>query len=104
MVPTKSSATIPAGAPWCMPTPTAATWLPSSAISGGVVNEATLPAGYSTALEGTFQAQEDARRLIGLLSLVSLGTIFLVLYGRYRSTVLSLIIMGNIPLALIGSV
>ena len=63
-----------------------------------------LPAGYSTALEGTFQAQEEASRLIALLSLVSLGAIFTVLYSRYRSAVLSLIIMANIPLALIGSV
>ena len=69
-----------------------------------IVNEAKLPAGYSTSLEGTFQSQEEASRLIGLLSLVSLGAIFTVLYTRYRSTVLSLIIMGNIPLALIGSV
>jgi HME family heavy-metal exporter len=30
--------------------------------------------------------------------------IFLVLYSRYRSTALTLIIMGNIPLALVGSV
>jgi CzcA family heavy metal efflux pump len=63
-----------------------------------------MPAGYSTALEGTFQAQEEASRLIGLLSLVSLGAIFIVLYSRYRSAVLSLIVMANIPLALIGSV
>ncbi len=30
--------------------------------------------------------------------------IFVVLYSRYRSPALALIIMGNIPLALIGSV
>ena len=42
--------------------------------------------------------------MIALLSLVSLGAIFIVLYSRYRSVVLSLIIMANIPLALIGSV
>ena len=69
-----------------------------------LVSEAHLPAGYSTSLEGTFQAQEEAARLIALLSLLSLGAIFTVLYSRYRSVVLSLIIMGNIPLALIGSV
>jgi HME family heavy-metal exporter len=63
-----------------------------------------LPEGYSTALEGQFQAQEEAARLIALLALVSLALIFLVLYGRYRSTVLTLIVMGNIPLALVGSV
>ncbi|MEL7086905.1 MAG: efflux RND transporter permease subunit, partial [Planctomycetota bacterium] len=63
-----------------------------------------LPEGYFTSLEGTFQAQEDATRTIALLSLISLFGIFVVLYSRYRSAVLSLIIMGNIPLALIGSV
>ena len=69
-----------------------------------LLGEMPMPAGYSTALEGTFLAQEEASRLIGLLSLVSLGAIFTVLYSRYRSAVLSLIIMANIPLALIGSV
>ena len=63
-----------------------------------------LPAGYSVAIEGTFQAQEEAARLIGVLSLVSLAGIFTVLYSRYRSAVLALLIMGNVPLALIGSV
>ena len=42
--------------------------------------------------------------MIGLLSAVSLLLIFVVLYTRYRSGVLALIIMGNVPLALIGSV
>jgi HME family heavy-metal exporter len=63
-----------------------------------------LPEGYFTALEGQFQAQEQAARLITLLAAVSLTMIFMVLYSRYRSTTLTLIIMGNIPLALIGSV
>jgi HME family heavy-metal exporter len=69
-----------------------------------LLRDVPLPSGYSTTLEGTFQAQEEASRLIALLSLVSLGAIFTVLYSRYRSVVLSLIIMVNIPLALIGSV
>ena len=63
-----------------------------------------LPQGYLTALEGQFQAQEQASRRIAVLSLVSLAMIFLILYSRYRSTVLALIIMGNVPLALIGAV
>ncbi|CAG0978381.1 partial Cobalt-zinc-cadmium resistance protein CzcA, partial [Rhodocyclaceae bacterium] len=63
-----------------------------------------LPEGYFTALEGQFQAQEQAARLIALLALVSLTMIFLVLYSRYRSMALTAIIMGNIPLALVGSV
>lgn len=63
-----------------------------------------LPQGYFTALEGQFQAQEQAARLITVLALVSLTMIFMVLYSRYRSAPLVLIIMGNIPLALVGSV
>jgi HME family heavy-metal exporter len=63
-----------------------------------------LPHGVFTALEGTFQAQEEASRTIGALSLLSLATVFAILYSRYRSAVLALIIMGSVPLALIGSV
>lgn len=63
-----------------------------------------LPTGYFTSLEGQFQAQEEATRQIALLSVMSLLLIFIVLYTRYRSTALSLMIMGNIPLALVGSV
>ena len=63
-----------------------------------------LPAGFFASLEGTFQAQEEASRTIGGLSLLSLSMIFMILYSRYRSSVLALIIMGSVPLALIGSV
>ncbi len=63
-----------------------------------------LPPGYFTQLEGTFQAQENSARLIAGLSLMSLAMVFTVLYSRYRSAVLAAVIMGNVPLALIGSV
>jgi HME family heavy-metal exporter len=63
-----------------------------------------LPNGFYTRLEGTFQAQEEASRTIGALSLLSLVMIFAILYSRYRSAVFAFIVMGNIPLALIGSV
>ncbi|MBP0628241.1 efflux RND transporter permease subunit [Cupriavidus sp. AcVe19-1a] len=68
------------------------------------VARAGLPGGYFVSIEGQFQAQEQATQLIVLLSLVSLALIYLVLYSRYRSATLTLIIMANIPLALIGSV
>jgi HME family heavy-metal exporter len=69
-----------------------------------VIAETQMPSGYATQLEGTFRAQEDAAFVIGVLSLVSLALIFMVLYQRYQSTVLAIIILTNIPLALIGSV
>ena len=66
--------------------------------------ETKMPEGTFASLEGTFQAQEQAARTIGLLSLVSLLLIFAILYSRYKSGVLALIIIGSVPLALIGSV
>ena len=63
-----------------------------------------LPQGVTASLEGTFQAQEEASRRIAILSVVSLALIFAILYSRYRTAVLALIIMGGVPLALIGSV
>lgn len=69
-----------------------------------ILGETKLPTGTFTTLEGTFQAQEEASRTIALLSLVSFAMIFALLYSRYRSALLALIIMGSVPLALIGSV
>jgi HME family heavy-metal exporter len=63
-----------------------------------------LPEGYFITMGGQFQAQEDASRLIGLLSLASVALIFLILYSRYKSAVLAAVIMANIPLALVGAV
>jgi heavy-metal exporter, HME family len=68
------------------------------------LSETTLPEGMFTSLEGTFEAQEEATRRIGLLSIVSLLLIFAILYSRYRSSVLSLIVIGSVPMALVGSV
>jgi Cu/Ag efflux pump CusA len=69
-----------------------------------IIANTPLPSGNFVSLEGQFQAQEQATRLIAGLSLVSLAMMFLVLYSRYQSVVLAGIIMANIPLALIGSV
>ncbi|MCK1732954.1 efflux RND transporter permease subunit [Bradyrhizobium sp. 138] len=68
------------------------------------VSQLDLAQGYTTNLEGAFQAQQEAYWRIGTLSLASLAMIFTVLYSRYRSIALALIVMGGIPMALIGSV
>jgi HME family heavy-metal exporter len=69
-----------------------------------VAAETRLPEGMFITLGGQFQAQEEASRLMGLLSIVSLTLMFVVLYSRYQSAVLSALIMVNIPLALVGAV
>jgi HME family heavy-metal exporter len=69
-----------------------------------VVADSKLPEGYFVTLGGQFQAQEQASRLVGMLSIVSLVLMFVVLYSRYKSATLSALIMVNIPLALVGAV
>jgi CzcA family heavy metal efflux pump len=63
-----------------------------------------LPQGVSLAFEGQFKSQQEAGRLIAVLALVALAGIFVVLYGHFRSAILTLVIMANIPMALVGSV
>jgi HME family heavy-metal exporter len=70
----------------------------------GELQATSLPPGVTASLEGTFQAQEEASRRIAILSVISLTLIFAILYSRYRSAVLAAIILGGVPLALIGSV
>ena len=69
-----------------------------------VTAETRLPEGMFITLGGQFQAQEEASRLIGVLSVVSLTLMFVVLYSRYQSATLSALIMVNLPLALVGAV
>jgi len=61
-----------------------------------------LPQGYSVSFEGQFQSQQEATRLIALLSLFTLATMFLLLYSHFRSAVIVAQILLNIPLAFIG--
>ncbi|TXH86681.1 efflux RND transporter permease subunit [Thauera aminoaromatica] len=68
------------------------------------VDRTKLPQGTFVSLEGQFQAQEEATKLIAALSLMSLVMVFLVLYSRYKSATLAALVMANIPLALVGSV
>ncbi len=64
----------------------------------------TLPAGYYVTIGGQFESQQSASRTIGLLSLLSLAGMYAVLFAHFRSHALTLQVLLNIPLALIGSV
>src|SRR6185437_7588606 len=69
-----------------------------------VVAQTPMPPGYRTSLQGDFRQGEQGRLMLSVLTPVAILLIFTVLQQRFRSVVLCLIIMGNIPLALVGSV
>lgn len=69
-----------------------------------VAERVTLPPGYFVEWGGQFENQQRAAARLGLVIPVSIGLIFLLLFstfGRIRQAVL---VLSNIPLALIGGV
>jgi len=73
-------------------------------IQNNIAEKVKLPQGYFVQYGGQFESQKSASRLILFLSIFSIIGIFLVLYSHFKSVQISLQIMLNIPLALIGSV
>ena len=66
--------------------------------------QVALPPGYFIRFGGQFEAQESATRTLLVLGLLSLLAMFAVLWSHFRSTMLVLQILLNVPLALVGSV
>ena len=69
-----------------------------------IIASSPLPVGYRTSLEGSFREGESGRMMMAILTPISIALIFLVLHQRFRSWKLCLIVMGNIPLAVAGSI
>ncbi len=66
--------------------------------------EVDLPPGYYVEYGGQFEAAGDATRTIGLMSLLSLAAIFLLLFVEFNSIRQALLVMVNLPLALVGGI
>lgn len=66
--------------------------------------EINLPAGYSVVFGGQFENQQRAQARLMIVVPLSLGLIFLLLYFAFNSVGQAMLIMLNVPLALIGGI
>ncbi len=63
-----------------------------------------LPTGYRIARGGQFENQQRAAARLGLVVPLSLGVIFLVLFSTFGSVRQALLVLSNIPFALVGGI
>ena len=69
-----------------------------------VEGEVKLPAGYSIVYGGQFENQERATRRLMLVIPLTLGIIFALLYAMFHSVKQSVLVIANIPFALVGGI
>jgi CzcA family heavy metal efflux pump len=73
-------------------------------IQNTVDKQIHLPEGYRIEYGGQFESAKAATRTLILVFIVALAVIYLLLYTEFKSLSLSIIVLLNLPLALIGGV
>ncbi|MDE5968095.1 MAG: efflux RND transporter permease subunit, partial [Muribaculaceae bacterium] len=68
------------------------------------VSDIQLPEGYNINIGGRWESASKSSRTLLLASLLAIVVIFILLYAEFKNLVQSLIIMVNMPLAMIGGV
>jgi len=66
--------------------------------------QVNLPAGYFVEYGGQFESQQEATRVLLTYGVIAIVAIFVLLYKAFNSTRSALLVMANLPLALIGGV
>ncbi len=74
------------------------------AIRERIAENIELPEGYHIEYGGQFESEERASKTIALVSIFSIFIIFMLLYGEFKNIPQSLVVLLNLPLALIGGV
>ncbi|WP_217619085.1 MULTISPECIES: efflux RND transporter permease subunit [Achromobacter] len=69
-----------------------------------VASKVPLPTGYRISWGGQFENQQRAAARLTVVVPVALGMIFILLFSTFRSVRQSLLILSNIPFALVGGI
>ena len=69
-----------------------------------IAQRVNLPPGYFVEYAGQFKSQQEATRTLTSYGMVAIVAIFVLLFKAFNSVRSSLLVMANLPLALIGGV
>ena len=69
-----------------------------------IAEQVDLPPGYFLKWGGQFELQQQANKRLMIVVPITLGLVFLMLYANFNSLRNALLIMLNIPLALVGGI
>jgi cobalt-zinc-cadmium resistance protein CzcA len=69
-----------------------------------VAEKVKLPTGYTVEFGGQFENQQRAAATLSLVVPISLGLIFLLLFSTFGSVRQAVLVLSNIPLAMVGGV
>ncbi len=75
-----------------------------NAIRNTVDDKIVFPEGYHVEYGGQFESEAAASRTLFITSIFAILVIFLLLYNEFRNTRQALVILLNLPLALIGGI
>ncbi|AIY66125.1 efflux RND transporter permease subunit [Pseudoalteromonas piratica] len=75
-----------------------------SDIRKAITDKVDLPAGYSVSIGGQFESQQRAQNRLAIVVPLSLALIALLLYFAFGSVGQAMLILVNVPLAVIGGV
>ena len=73
-------------------------------VSAYLKEKLPLDEGYRLEYGGQFESAESASRTLWLTTLVAILVVFVLLYSEFKSTSLSVVVLLNLPLALIGGI
>jgi cobalt-zinc-cadmium resistance protein CzcA len=73
-------------------------------VQANIAHDIKLPAGYSIEYGGQFENQERATKRLALIIPIVVSVIYILLYFTFKSFKQALLVVGNIPFALVGGI
>lgn len=69
-----------------------------------IANNVSMPEGYRIQYGGQFESESKASQMLLISAMIAIAIIFLLLYYEFKDVKLAIVVLINLPLALIGGI